>query len=174
MMTTSGARNCIAHWISGTENLSNLYHVFLVNGEESYSHNVLLAKLFHCFEGQDLICYRSLKTFCAIFLVTVPPIPSQGDLPWLVTKNNQIASNPKSFRWLHKFIRFLKFLYWPAQALLQVVREKANWFVNCFCRNPFHISWCSCWWHCKKHQQLILCFGGQYTHIQNEYQMRRL
>ena len=119
MMTTSGTRNCIAQWISGTQNLSNLYHVFLLNGEESYSHNVLLAKLFHCFEGQDLICYRSLKTFCAIFLVTVPPIPSQGDLPWLVAKNDQIAWNLKSFTCLHKLIRFFKFLYWPAQPLLQ-------------------------------------------------------
>ena len=54
-----------------------------------------------------------------IFLFTVPPIPSQGDLPWLVAKNDQIAWNPKSFTWLPKFIRFLKFLYWPAQPSLQ-------------------------------------------------------
>ena len=43
-----------------------------------------------------------------------------------------------------------------------------------FFRNPFHISWWSCWWHCKKHQQLILCYGRQCRHIQNEYQIRRL
>ena len=36
-----------------------------------------------------------------------------------------------------------------------------------FSRNPFQVSQCSCQWHCKNWQQLILCFDGQ----QNTYQM---
>ena len=55
----------------------------------------------------------------AIFLFIVPPIAPQWELPWLVAKNDHIAWNTKLFTWLHKFIRFFKFLYWPAQPSLQ-------------------------------------------------------
>ena len=47
----------------------------------------------------------------AASLFTLRPIPSHGDLPWLVAKKTQVASMAKSFLCLHKFDIFLWFLY---------------------------------------------------------------
>ena len=49
-----------------------------------------------------------------IFCFTVPPIPSQGDFPWLVAKNAHSASIPKSWLWWQRFNDALKLLYCPA------------------------------------------------------------
>ena len=42
---------------------------------------------------------ESCKLACAVSLFTVPPIPWQGDLPWLVAKKFQTQSTEKSFSW---------------------------------------------------------------------------
>ena len=50
----------------------------------------------------------------AVSLLSVPPIPSHGDFPWLVAKNDHVPSTPKSFLWLQRFKKFLQFLYYAA------------------------------------------------------------
>ena len=44
-----------------------------------------------------------VKIARAASFFTVPPMPSHGDLPWLVANKTQVASMPKSSLCLHKF-----------------------------------------------------------------------
>ena len=110
------------------------------------------------------------KLVCAIFFFTVPPIPSQGDLPWLMAKNNQTAWNSKSFTWLHKFIRFLRFLYWPVQPSLQyaicLIWGNVSWRKL---HNDLWISWTKLVYHDPGRQRecRFICEPADFTDSYN-------
>lgn len=57
--------------------------------------------------------YGLCKLAQAADLLTVPPTPSHGPLPWEVAKKCHSARIPlKSDAWWHRLAKFLQFLYW--------------------------------------------------------------
>ena len=65
-------------------------------------------KLMPClFSLQNSINWTNVNISALVAVCwMVPPIPSQGDLPWLVAKNTHSTATLKSVVWWHKFIKF--------------------------------------------------------------------
>ena len=88
-----------------------------------YSEQVLIYPMFlfqsFIFDEQNLYIVSTIRLFgpCKLAFVVVcfivPPIPSQGYLPWLVVKKTHSAFKPKSLKCKHKFRSFLEFLCGP-------------------------------------------------------------
>ena len=124
---TKACNFCVPSIILAWENLSSqnchsLFHSSVVEYEKSIPLIFSTANLYYCWGVMIWSSWVLCKLALAASLLTVPPVPSQGPLPWEFAKKCHSAAIPsKSCLWWHRLMKFLQSLYWVGASSLKYI-----------------------------------------------------